>query len=597
MAIAQRLYEHGVITYMRTDSTHLSDQAITAARAQIRSRYGDEFLPEAPRTYPSKVKNAQEAHEAIRPAGDRMRPLDDMHRELHSSDERRLYELIWMRTVASQMADARIRRVTARFEATSSSGEVVTFQATGRTTEFAGYLRAYVEGSDDPEAELEEREVVLPPLSEGDALECRALEPSGHMTQPPARYTEASLVKELEERGIGRPSTYASVIDTLLRRDYVWKKGNALVPSWTAFAKQQLFERHFSHLIDYEFTATMEEALDAIARGEGESEKWLHEFYFGDHEAGLRELVDEEHLATIDPAVVNAISIGTDGEGREIIVRVWNNGATLERGDDKAPVPADLAPDELTIERAEELIAQGSAGPRVLGTDPASALPVLVLSGRYGPFVQLGELDAADTGRSSSKEKDKPKRASLLADMTPDDVTLEDALALLALPRVVGVSDGVEITAQNGRYGPYLKKGADSRSLESERLLFTVTLAEAEQIFSQPKRRGRQTRPPLAELGPHPESGVPVRVLEGRWGPYVTDGTTNASVPRGVVPEELNLARAVDLLREREARGPAKRAAKKRAPAKKATAKRAAAKKSGAKKAVTKKAAKKASGE
>jgi DNA topoisomerase-1 len=585
MAIAQRLYENGVITYMRTDSTNLSQQAITAARNQIKNLYGDAYLPDAPREYRSKVKNAQEAHEAIRPAGDRMRPLSDMHGELGSSDERRLYELIWMRTVASQMADARIRRVTARFEATTSGGEIATFQATGRTIEFHGYLRAYVEGSDDPDAELEDREVILPHLTEGDALRCRSLEPSGHSTQPPARYTEASLVKELEERGIGRPSTYASVIETLLRRDYVWKKGNALVPSWTAFAKQQLLESHFAHLIDYDFTATMEEALDAIARGEGESEKWLHAFYFGNGSAGLRELVDEAHLATIDPAVVNAVPIGVDAHGHEIVVRVWNNGASLERGEDKAPVPAELAPDELTIDRAEELLAQGAAGPRVVGTDPETGLAVLVLSGRYGPFVQLGELDT-----KAGKAAEKPKRASLFADMTPDSVTLEDALALLALPRVVGTTDGMEITAQNGRYGPYLKKGNDTRSLETERQLFTVTLPEAEAIFAQPKRRGRQSRAPLAELGPHPESGAPVRVLEGRWGPYVTDGTTNASVPRGVVPEELDLERAVELLHERAARGPAKKkATKKKAPAKKSAAKRSAATKTGAKKAAPRK--------
>jgi len=575
MAIAQRLYENGVITYMRTDSTNLSSQAITAARNQIRNLYGDQYLPDAPREYRSKVKNAQEAHEAIRPAGDRMRPLSEMHAELHSSDERRLYELIWMRTVASQMADARIRRVTVRFEAATNASEVATFQATGRTIEFDGYLRAYVEGSDDPDAELEDREAILPPLDDGDTLACRALSPSGHSTQPPARYTEASLVKELEERGIGRPSTYASVIETLLRREYVWKKGNALVPSWTAFAKQQLLERHFAHLIDYDFTAAMEEALDAIARDEGESEKWLHAFYFGDGTAGLRELVDEAHLSTIDPAVVNAVPIAVDAHGREIVVRVWNNGASLERGDDKAPVPAELAPDELTLERAEELLAQGAAGPRVVGADPETGLAVLVLSGRYGPFVQLGELDP-----QAGKAQEKPKRASLLSDMTPDSVTLDDALALLALPRVVGELDGVEVTAQNGRYGPYLKRGTDSRSLETERQLFTATLPEAAAIFAQPKRRGRQARAPLAELGLHPDSGAPVRVLEGRFGPYVTDGTTNASVPRGVVPEDLDLERAVDLLREREARGPAKKkATKKKAPAKKSTAKKSTAKK------------------
>jgi len=592
MAVAQRLYENGFITYMRTDSTNLSSEAVAAARTEIRQRFGESYLPDAPRTYRGKAKNAQEAHEAIRPAGSQFRYPESVAGEV-SSDERRLYELVWMRTVASQMADARIQRVAVRFVATTNaeagSPTEVTFQATGRTIEFAGYLLAYVEDSDDPDAELENREAVLPALAEGDELACLGLEPAEHTTQPPARYTEASLVKELEERGIGRPSTYAMVIETLLARDYVWKKGNALVPSWTAFAKQQLFERHFSHLIDYDFTATMEEALDAVARGEGEAEKWLHSFYFGNGTAGLRELVDEEHLATIDPSVVNAVPIAVDAEGRQILVRVWNNGATIERGDDKAPMPVEIAPDELTLARAEELIAKGSAGPREIGTDPATGLLVLALNGRFGPFVQLGEFDVTVKGA------EKPPRASLFADMTPESVTLEEALALLALPREVGELDGEAITAQNGRYGPYLRKGTDSRSLAGERQIFTVTLDEARAIFAEPKRRGRAApKAPLADLGAHPESGSPVRVLDGRWGPYVTDGTVNASLPRGLAPEELDLERAVELLREREARGPTK----KKATAKKATAKKAPAKKkAAAKKAPAKKkaAAKKAS--
>ncbi|MEX2254554.1 MAG: type I DNA topoisomerase [Acidimicrobiia bacterium] len=564
MSIAQRLYENGYITYMRTDATTLSAEAITGARNQIRALYGEEYLPAEPRVYRGKVKNAQEAHEAIRPAGATMRVPDDIAAELASSDERRLYELIWKRTIACQMADAKVRRVTVRLSATrpTDAGEqTATFQATGRTIEFPGFLRAYVEGADDPDAELDDREAILPAMDEGDTVPCRDLTANGHTTQPPARYTEASLVKELEERGIGRPSTYASVIDTLLRRDYVWRKGSALVPSWSAFAKLQLLERHFAHLIDYEFTALMEEALDTIARGEGGAEKWLHEFWFGDTAPGLKELVDDEHLATIDPADVNAIRIGADANGEVILVRVWSNGASVVRGDLKAPVPVDMAPDEMTIERAEELIAKGSGGPRVLGDDPETGLPVLSLTGRYGPFVQLGEMEEGS--------KDKPKRASLFKAMEPDTVTLDEAVAILSLPRVVGTDPhGREIQALNGRYGPYLTKASetegakpDSRSLEAEEQLFTITVEEAEALFAEPKRRRGQNKAQISELGPHPESGARVRVLDGRFGPYVTDGTINATVPRGVQPEEIDLGQAVELLREREARGPVEKRA------------------------------------
>jgi DNA topoisomerase-1 len=592
MHVAQGLYERGHITYMRTDSTSLAGQAIDAARAQVRRMYGNEYLPDQPRAYRSKVKNAQEAHEAIRPAGDRMYTADDLASQLQGSDERRLYDLIWKRTVASQMADARIRRVALRLAATSSAGEEAVFQASGRTIEFPGYLRAYVEGADDPDAELEDREAILPPLGEGDAVDCQELRPAGHTTQPPARYTEASLVKELEDRGIGRPSTYASVLDTIVnKRDYVWKKGTALVPTWTAFAKVQLLERYFTHLIDYEFTATMEEALDAIARGEGEAEKWLHSFYFGNGQVGLRDLVDEQHVAQIDKAEVNAVHVGHDADGQELVVRVWPDGANIERGDDKAPIPVDLAPDELTPQRAEELLAQGAIGPRVLGDDPDTGLPVLALTGRFGPFVQLGEVQ--------NGSKTKPKRASLFASMDPATITLDEALALLALPRVVGTDgDGQEVTAQNGRYGPYLKKGSDTRSLGSEEALFTVTLAEAEVLFSQPKqRRGRVAKPPLAELGPHPDTGAPIRVLDGRYGPYVTDGTVNASVPRGTDPESITAEHAVELLRERAARAPATKRTAKRTTAKKAARKTTAkkAKKATKAKKVAKKVAKKKS--
>ena len=406
---------------------------------------------------------------------------------------------------------------------------------------------------------------------------------SGHSTQPPARYTEASLVKELEDRAIGRPSTYASIINTITNeRGYVWKKGNALVPSWTAFAKTQLLERYFPHLVDYDFTATMEEALDEVAAGRAESEKWLHSFYFGNGTAGLHELVSEENLAKIDMSEVNAIHIdGGDGSGRpEIVVRVWNTGESLHRGDEKCPLPADMAPDELTVERAEELLARGAAGPRELGVDPATGQKVLALNGRFGPFVQLGELEEGS--------KAKPPRASLFKSMDPESVDLGTALKLLSLPRVVGRDvDGAEITAQNGRYGPYLKKGTDSRSLESESQIFDITLEGAEAIFAQPKQRRGQAKPPIAELGTSPDTEKPVRVLDGRFGPYVTDGTTNATIPRGLDPAAVTLVEAIDLLRERAAKGPAKKKAAKRTTTKKA------AKKKATKKATKKKATKK----
>jgi DNA topoisomerase-1 len=584
MSVAQGLYERGYITYMRTDSVKLSEQAVDAARAQIVERFGQAYLPPAPRTYSTKVKNAQEAHEAIRPAGARFRTPEAVRGEL-SRDEQALYELIWMRTVASQMPDARGRSVTLRLAGTSSANERAIFRASGRTYEFLGFRMAYVDVSEDPEPE--DGEANLPAVGEGEGVACDGLEAVSHSTQPPARYTEASLVKELEEREIGRPSTYASIINTITNeRGYVWKKGNALVPSWTAFAKTQLLERYFPHLVDYAFTATMEEALDEVAAGRAEAEKWLHSFYFGNGTAGLHELVSEENLAKIDMAAVNAIHIGRDGDGddHEFIVRVWNTGESLHHGEEKCPLPADLAPDELTVERAKELLARGAAGPRVLGVDPASGEKVLVLNGRFGPFVQLGELEEGS--------KAKPPRASLFASMDPETVDLETALKLLSLPRVVGQdAEGTDITAQNGRYGPYLKKGTDSRSLETEEQLFTITLAEAEAIFAQPKQRRGRTKPPLAELGESPDTGKPIRVLDGRFGPYATDGVTNATIPRGMDPTAVTKEEAIDLLRERAAKGPAKKKAKKKTTKKKATKKKTT-KKTAAKKATKKTAAK-----
>jgi DNA topoisomerase I len=554
MRVAQGLYERGYVTYVRTDSTNLSDQAITGAREQIRSLYGDEYLPDAPRTYQGKVKNAQEAHEAIRPAGEQMRSPDEVKGEL-GTDERRLYQLVWMRTLACQMTDARARRVSIRLSATSTIGEHAVFAASGKTYEFLGFRRAYVEGADDPAAEREDAESPMPPLAEGDSVRCETLAAAGHNTQPPARYTEASLVKELEERGIGRPSTYASVIQTITHeRGYVWKKGTALVPSWTAFAKLQLLERHFPHLVDYDFTATMEESLDCIARGETESTNWLREFYFGNGQRGLKELVGEDHLAEIDPREVNTVEIGKDDEGRTINVRVGKFGPYLERDDERASLADDIPPDELTVDLAGELLARAAEGPQVLGQDPDTGLEVIARDGRYGPYVQLGELIDGE---------EKPKTASLLSSMSLDTITFEDALKLLRLPREVGADvEGHKITAHNGRYGPYLKKGKESRSLETEEEIFTVTVERAEALFAQPKQHRRRTKPPIAELGEHPDSGAPVRVLDGRYGPYVTDGSLNATIPRGTDPKSVNLEEAVELLRERESRGPAKRARK-----------------------------------
>src|SRR5690349_17401047 len=405
MDIAQDLYEQGYITYMRTDSTILSSQALTAARTSIRELYGNEYLPPEPREYRGRVKNAQEAHEAIRPAGERIRTPDEVRGQI-GPDHQRLYELIWIRTIASQMTDARARRVTVRLDATSNAGERVRFSASGKTYEFLGFRRAYVEGTDESNLDADESDATLPAVNEGEQVACDSLTPTGHTTQPPARFTEASLVKELEERGIGRPSTYATVIETIQQRGYAWKKGTALVPSWVAFAKIQLLEEHFAHLVDYGFTAAMEEALDVIARGEGEAEKWLHSFYFGNGETGLRDLVDADHVARIDVREINTVPLGVDSQGQPVAVRVGRYGPYVQRGEDeRASIPTDLAPDELTIDVAVRLIEQQAEGPQALGTDPETGLPVYVLTGRFGPYVQLGEVDSAPDG--------KPKRASL----------------------------------------------------------------------------------------------------------------------------------------------------------------------------------------
>jgi len=550
MRVAQTLYESGYITYMRTDSVTLSETAVAAARAQAIEMYGEDSVPDQPRRYTSRVKNAQEAHEAIRPAGDTFRTPDDVRDEL-SGDEFRLYDLIWKRTIASEMADARGQSVQVRLGAVSSDARDAEFTAAGKTISFPGFLRAYVEGADDPEAELENQEVILPQVAEGDALNVVALEPKGHETQPPARFTEATLVKALEEMGIGRPSTYASILDTIENRGYVFKKGTALVPSFTAFAVVTLLEQHFGNLVDYEFTARMEDELDSIANGEEEANPYLSRFYFGNGHVGLKEMVTDR-LGDIDARDVNSIPIGGDPDGNEIVIRVGRYGPYLQRGEDRASIPEDLPPDELTIEKALELLSAPS-GDRELGSDP-DGTPVIARGGRYGPYVQLGEID--------SDSKKKPKTSSLLKSMSLETVTLEEAMKLLSLPRLIGVdpSDGEEIVALNGRYGPYIKKGSDSRSLESEEQLFTLTLEDALQILSQPKRRRgqREAAPPLKELGADPSSGKPIVLKEGRFGPYVTDGETNASLRKEDSVEEITPARAAELLGERRARGPSK---------------------------------------
>jgi DNA topoisomerase-1 len=542
MRVAQRLYEGGYITYMRTDSTTLSETAVQAARAQARQLYGDDYVPEVPRRYVSKVKNAQEAHEAIRPSGDNFRTPGEVARELER-DELRLYELVWQRTVSSQMADATGQSVTVRLGATTDAGDDAEFSASGKVITFPGFLRVYVEDADDPDAERDDKERRLPPVAEGDPLTANEITPEGHSTKPPPRYTEATLVKELEEREIGRPSTYASIIGTILDRGYVFKRGNALVPSWIAFAVVSLLEKHFGRLVDYDFTARMEDDLDRIAAGQAQGAPWLHSFYFGaDGQEGLHALVSD--LGEIDAREVNSLPIG---EG--IVLRVGRYGPFVERGDKRASVPEDLAPDELTVEKAEELLAAPSED-RTLGTDPDTDREIVAKSGRYGPYVSEVLPDGS---------KDKPRTASLFKSMSLDTVSLDDALRLLTLPRVLGAApDGEEVTAQNGRYGPYVKKGRDSRSLENEEQLFTVSLDDALQLLAQPKARGRRAAaPPLRELGNDPGTGKEMVIREGRFGPYVTDGETNASLKRDDDPASITPERAAELLADRRARGPA----------------------------------------
>jgi DNA topoisomerase I len=538
MRVAQRLYESGYITYMRTDSTTLSESALTAARAQVRELFGNDYVPEKPRAYGRAVANAQEAHEAIRPAGDSFRTPDDLKGVL-GREEHALYDLIWKRTLASQMEDARGQTVSLRVGATSTDGEDVEFGASGTVLTFRGFLAAYEPGRDEPSEDDEERR--LPQLAVGEDVKLLTLEPEGHSTTPPPRYTEPTLVKALEDRGIGRPSTYAAILSTILDRGYVFKKGTALVPTFLAFAVVNLLERHFSQFVDFDFTARMENDLDRIAAGSEERVAWLTRFYFGEGgDPGLHHLVTD-HLDDIDARAVNSIAIPRS----EAVVRVGRYGPYLERGEARASLPADLAPDELTAERADELLAQPDSRP--LGRDPETEREIVVRTGRYGPYV---------TEVLPEDAEGKPRTASLLASMSPESVSLEDALRLLTLPRVVGAIDGEDVTAQNGRYGPYVKKGTESRSLETEEQLFTVTIDEAKALFAQPpRRRGRgAARGPLRELGADPGTARQIVVKDGRFGPYVTDGETNASLRRGDTVEAITLERAAELLAERRAK-------------------------------------------
>ena len=572
MSAAQRLYEGGFITYMRTDSTNLSGTALSAARSLVAARFGENYLPDKPRFYGKKAKGAQEAHEAIRPAGERFQDPKKVAQSFGAmSDEARLYDLIWKRTVASQMKDAKGESLQLRLGGTAAtSGRACEFSATGRTILFAGFLKAYVEDIDDPDAARDDQETHLPELDKGQSLDAVAMDSTVHETKPPARYTEASLVKRLEELGIGRPSTYASIISTIQDRGYVRKHGSALAPTLKAFAVIGLLEQYFGDYVDYDFTALMEQDLDKIAGGEETMAPYLDRFYFGTGgHPGLKDLVSVDALEMIDPREINSFPIGDAADGVAIVARCGQYGPYLVHGEDKASIPEDLPLDELTIERATELLEAPSSD-RTLGEDPETGHPVLVKAGRYGPYVQMGEHD--------TDSKTKPKTASLFKTMSPETVTLDEALLLLTQPRTVGEhpEDGKPIMAQNGRYGPYVKWDKETRSLEDEQEIFTIDLDAAVALLAQPKKRGgRKAAAPLKEFGDDPNTGKLIVLKNGRFGPYVTDGETNASLRVVDSVDTITHDRAVELLAERRAKGPAK----KRKAAPKKAAKKPAKKK------------------
>ncbi len=589
MGAAQKLYENGYITYMRTDSTTLSKEAIGAARDLVRSEYGENFLHPEVRIYKSKEKNAQEAHEAIRPAGTPFRVPGALKGEL-DSDQFRLFELIWKRTVASQMADAKKQRISVKIE-----GGGAVFTASGTSILFEGFLRAYVEGSDNPEAELANKERLLPAVSENDPLDAKELDPKSHTTQPPARFTEASLTKTLEERGIGRPSTYASIIGTITneRRGYIGKKGSAMVPSWRAFSVTRLMEQHFGPLVDYEFTAEMEDFLDSISRKEAGHLEYLKKFYFGDdsddkHNVGLKGRLKEK-LEKIDAKQTAMFLLGTPTEGEhreEVFVRVGKYGPYIEQGERKASIPDGMPPDEMNLGKAMELLEQSEVEDEPIGTHPETGKPIFIKVGRFGPYIQLGEPD------------DEEKRnQSLLKGMAVEDLTLEMACKLLTLPRTLGdfPDNGEPIQAFDGRYGPYVKCVKDTRSLPAGMSPLEVTLEEAIKLLKEPKQRGRGTpKEPLKLFEkPSPITEKDVKILDGRFGPYVTDGETNASLRKGMDAKEMTFEAALDLLAERAAKGPSKKKKKKKKAKKKPAKKKAAKKKPAKKKAAKKKPAKK----
>ena len=585
MSVSQTLYENGFITYMRTDSTTLSKEGLNAARNIIQNEFGKEFLPSEPRVYKTKVKNAQEAHEAVRPAGETFTPPAEVRKKL-GAEAAKLYELIWKRTLACQMEDAKGTRIGVKIQVGDA-----TFRASGKTIQFAGFLRAYVEGSDDPEADLADQEKILPAMAEGDELSIKELKVHDHETQPPARYTEGSLIKQLEKLGIGRPSTWASIVGVVLNRSYAFKRGSALVPTFLASAVTSMLETHFTQLLDYKFTASLEDDLDSIARGEKNSLQYLSNFYLGNGHPGLKTLVQTGE-EKIDPRIVCGIPIGKTSEGVDVEVRIGRYGPFLTNGEDRASIPDDVAPDEMTLDKAVELLEIAKQGPASLGDHPTTGEPVYLKNGRFGPYLQLGE---------HVEDGEKPKMASLLPGMLPKEVDLATAVKLLELPKVLGKNpeNNEDITAANGRYGPYIKCGSDTRTIPMDDMSpITMTLDDAIKLLKEPKRRrGQAAQKKLKELGKHPVTEKELVIKSGRYGPYVTDGEINASVPRGKDPDEVTLEEAVDLLTARAAKiaagGGKKKKTKKKAAKKKTAKKKTAKKKTTKKKTAKKKTAKK----